>query len=65
MVLPLLFFRLVGIDGSDGKISIFAPISHSESGNSGIFDAGPDGLAQFKGSHACNPFCAQFGLAPF
>ncbi|KAJ6503959.1 hypothetical protein C8R45DRAFT_1186102 [Mycena sanguinolenta] len=45
--------------------SIFAPITHSVSSTSGLYDEGPEAIESFKLDHTCSEFCTQFGLGPF
>ncbi|KAJ7733511.1 hypothetical protein B0H16DRAFT_1892799 [Mycena metata] len=51
--------------GLDGNISLFAPVAHSEAGNSGMYDCGPQGLETFQHLHICDELCVKLGLEPF
>ncbi|KAF7373542.1 hypothetical protein MSAN_00564600 [Mycena sanguinolenta] len=50
---------------TSGCSSIFAPITHSMSSTSGLYDEGPEAIGSFQADHICSAFCVQFGLEPF
>ncbi|KAK7052604.1 hypothetical protein R3P38DRAFT_2604101 [Favolaschia claudopus] len=53
------------VASSGGAMSIFAPVTHSSLGDSGVDDGGPQAIEDFKSGHVCNDFCAKFGLEAF
>ncbi|KAJ7787835.1 hypothetical protein B0H14DRAFT_2951666 [Mycena olivaceomarginata] len=60
-----LLFTKFKVASVNGSLSIFAPITHSRSSSSGLYDEGPEAIDQFMDGHVCNDICNGFGLAPF
>ncbi|KAJ7700670.1 hypothetical protein B0H17DRAFT_1327758 [Mycena rosella] len=48
--------------GDDGPVIIFAPVTHSFSGGSGLGDDGPEAIEELRMSHKCNTICQNFDL---
>ncbi|KAK6966976.1 hypothetical protein R3P38DRAFT_2589951 [Favolaschia claudopus] len=60
-----MLFAKFKVASSEGATSIFAPVTHSMVGESGMNDGGPQAINDFKSGHICNEFCVKFGLEPF
>ncbi|KAK7015641.1 hypothetical protein R3P38DRAFT_2543531, partial [Favolaschia claudopus] len=59
----VLFAKFKVASDSPDATSIFAPITHSRAGDSGMEDGGPEAIALFKAEHTCNDICREFELA--
>ncbi|KAK7001069.1 hypothetical protein R3P38DRAFT_2559417 [Favolaschia claudopus] len=60
-----MLFTKFKVASSDGSTSIFAPVTHSSSGDSGVDDGGQKAIDDFRGEHTCNDFCRNFGLVAY
>ncbi|KAK6996259.1 hypothetical protein R3P38DRAFT_2799977 [Favolaschia claudopus] len=60
-----MLFTKFKVASSDGSTSIFAPVTHSSSGDSGVDDGGQKAIDNFRGEHTCNDFCRNFGLVAY
>ncbi|KAK6987625.1 hypothetical protein R3P38DRAFT_2805539 [Favolaschia claudopus] len=59
----VLFAKFKVASDSPDATSIFAPITHSRAGDSGMEDGRPEAIALFKAEHTCNDICREFELA--